>query len=57
MTGILAILVGWLMILSLRRQSPVPAPAQSWRWVRIALAIVGIRLLTAGLAAEVQARF
>jgi hypothetical protein len=46
-TGVLAILVGWLMIQSM----------QSRRWVRITLAIVGTWLLAAGMTTVVQARF
>ncbi|MGD0872535.1 MAG: hypothetical protein ABSB88_23565 [Bryobacteraceae bacterium] len=56
-TGGLAILGGWLMILSMHRKAPAPAPAQSRLWVRITLALVGTWLLAAGMATVVQARF
>jgi hypothetical protein len=59
LTGILAILVGWLMITAMHRNEPAksPAPAKSRRWVRYILAFIGTWVLTAGMATVVQARF
>ena len=57
MAGGLAILLGWLLILSMHRKAPVPAPTHSRLWGRITLAMVGTWLLAAGMAAVVEARF
>ena len=55
--GIMAILVGWLMIMPLGRRDRIVVPAISRRWLRYVLAFIGTWVLTAGMATVVQARF
>ena len=56
LTGVLAILVGWLMIMPLQRREQAPVASRN-RWRRYTVAFVGTWLLTAGMATVVQARF
>jgi hypothetical protein len=54
----MAILAGWLLIMPLRPEGPVPAPVpQRRRLIRYVLAFFGTWLVTAGMATVVQARF
>jgi hypothetical protein len=57
LTGIMAILVGWLMILPLHHKNHATAPAHSRRWLRYVLAVIGTSVLTAGMASVVQGGF
>ena len=57
LVGVMAILVGWLMIIPLGGKDRVPSPATSRRWLRYGLPFLGTWLVTAGMATVVQARF
>lgn len=58
LAGVMAILAGWLLIMPLRPEGPVPAPVpQRRRLIRYVLAFFGTWLVTAGMATVVQARF
>lgn len=54
LAGGMAIVAGWMMIMPLQRQDK---PAGVRRWRRYAIAVAGSSVLTAGMAAIVQARF
>ena len=57
LAGVLAILVGWLMIMPLQRKELSPVAVARGRWRRYVLAFIGTWMLTAGMATVVQARF
>ena len=54
LAGVVAILIGWMMIMPLQRKELAVARS---RWRRYILAFVGTWLLTAGMATVVQARY
>jgi hypothetical protein len=53
LAGVVAILVGWLMIMPLQRRDN--AAARSRRWPRYIVAFIGTWVLTAGMATVVNA--
>lgn len=53
--GALAILLGWLLIAPVQRRNRA-GRGRARRALRIALAVVGTWMVTAGMAAVVQAR-